>query len=170
MRLWLDRVASPLGTLTLVSDGTALRALSFDSADHATWLERHLHEHYADAEIATARDPADFVTPLEAYFAGDLTAIDAIPVTLAGSAFQRTVWTALRDIPVGSTTTYGALAKRLGKPPGASRAVGLANGANPVAIVVPCHRVIGTNDKMVGYGGGLDRKQWLLTHERVLLL
>ncbi len=88
---------------------------------------------------------------------------------LAGSPFQQTVWAALREIPVGTITTYGALAKKLGKPPGASRAVGLANGSNPVSIVVPCHRVIGADNRLTGYGGGLPRKQWLLAHERVEL-
>jgi methylated-DNA-[protein]-cysteine S-methyltransferase len=167
MRLWRDHLASPIGTLALVSDGAALRALGFD--EHDDWLARHLAQHYADATVAPARDPGGATTRLAAYFAGDLDAIDAIAVELAGSDFQRTVWAALREIPVGTTTTYGALAKKLGKPPGASRAVGLANGANPVAIVVPCHRVIGANDRLTGYGGGLARKQWLLAHERVEL-
>ena len=166
MMLYRDTVPSPVGPLHLVSDERALRVLSFD--DQGDWHEQHLATHYADADFA-AGDPLGLRTALEAYFAGDLMAIDALPVALAGSDFQLAVWAALREIPVGTTTTYGALAKRLGKPPGASRAVGLANGSNPVAIVVPCHRVIGANDKLVGYGGGLPRKQWLLAHERVEL-
>jgi methylated-DNA-[protein]-cysteine S-methyltransferase len=165
--LLLDRIASPVGALAVVSDGAALCALAFD--DHEDWLTRHLAQHYRDQDIVPAHDPGGFSGKLAAYFDGALDAIDEIPVRLAGSDFQRAVWAALREIPVGSTTTYGALAKRLGKPPGASRAVGLANGANPVAIVVPCHRVIGAHDRLVGYGGGLARKQWLLAHERVEL-
>jgi methylated-DNA-[protein]-cysteine S-methyltransferase len=166
MTLYRATVPSPVGPLHLVADDAALRVLSFD--DHGDWHRDHLAAHYADAVFA-AGDPLGVRATLEAYFAGDLTAIDAIPVALAGSDFQRAVWAALREIPVGTTASYGALAKRLGKPPGASRAVGLANGANPVAIVVPCHRVIGANAKLVGYGGGLPRKQWLLAHERVEL-
>lgn len=166
MKLYRDLVPSPVGPLTLVADDTALRVLAFDGNDD--WLARHLAAHYADAAFATG-DPLDVRAALDSYFAGDLTVIDAVPVALAGSDFQRAVWAALRTIPVGTTTSYGALAHQLGKPPGASRAVGLANGSNPVSIVVPCHRVIGTNGKLVGYGGGLPRKQWLLAHERVEL-
>jgi O-6-methylguanine DNA methyltransferase len=166
MTFYRDTVPSPVGPLHLVADDAALRVLSFD--DQGEWHGQHLAAHYADAAFAGG-DPLGVRRALEAYFAGDLTVIDALPVELAGSDFQRAVWAALREIAVGTTTTYGALAKRLGKPPGASRAVGLANGSNPVAIVVPCHRVIGANDKLVGYGGGLPRKQWLLAHERVEL-
>ena len=167
MILRIDRVASPLGILTLVADDTVLRALTFD--DHGGWLDRHLAQHYPECTVEQASDPLGVASRLAAYFAGALEAIDDIPVEPRGSDFQRAVWAALHEIPVRTTTTYGALAKRLGKPPGASRAVGLANGSNPVAIVVPCHRVIGANDKLVGYGGGLPRKQWLLAHERVEL-
>jgi methylated-DNA-[protein]-cysteine S-methyltransferase len=165
--LYLDRVASPLGTLSLVADDEALCALCFDN--HGDWLERHLAAHYPDCAVESTRDPLGVASRLAAYFGGALEALDPIPVKPRGSAFQLAVWAALREIPVRTTTTYGALAKKLGKPPGASRAVGLANGANPIAIVVPCHRVIGTNDKLVGFGGGLPRKQWLLAHERVEL-
>jgi len=101
---------------------------------------------------------------LDAYFAGDLTAIDDVPVATNGTPFQRTVWAALRRIPAGTTTSYGALAASIGYP-SAMRAVGLANGANPVAIIVPCHRVIGADHSLTGYGGGLPRKRWLLEHE-----
>ena len=163
MTLWIDRIASPVGTLTLVADGEALRALSFENNDD--WLERHLSQHYGDHDRVPTRDPGGFSSKLAAYFGGALDAIDDIPARGEGSAFQRTVWAALREIPVGTTTTYGAMARKLGKPPGASRAVGLANGANPIAIVVPCHRVIGSGDRLTGFGGGLARKQWLLAHE-----
>jgi methylated-DNA-[protein]-cysteine S-methyltransferase len=101
---------------------------------------------------------------LNEYFGGDLTAIDAVPVATAGSSFQRNVWSALRKIRAGTTLSYGGLAQELGCPKSV-RAVGLANAANPIAIVVPCHRVIGADGSLTGYGGGIDRKRWLLTHE-----
>ena len=101
---------------------------------------------------------------MQAYFAGELDAIENLPVETGGTAFQRQVWAALRQIPRGQTESYGELAARIGRPR-AVRAVGLANGANPVGIVVPCHRVIGANGTMTGYGGGVDRKRWLLEHE-----
>lgn len=102
---------------------------------------------------------------LRAYFAGTSPDADAIPLDMRGADFERRVWKALRTIPPGDTTSYGAIAKALGSP-GASRAVGAANGANPIAIIVPCHRVIGSSGALTGYGGGLDRKTWLLDHER----
>jgi methylated-DNA-[protein]-cysteine S-methyltransferase len=155
MRLRFERLQSPIGPLLLVSDGAALRALTFDEDDPAL-----------DGAVAGAV-PKAILDAICAYFAGDLTAIDRIPVETAGSEFQRSVWAALRAIPVGTTTTYGELAARIGRP-GASRAVGLANGSNPVAIVVPCHRVIGADGTLTGYGGGLSRKRWLLEHERAI--
>jgi methylated-DNA-[protein]-cysteine S-methyltransferase len=104
---------------------------------------------------------------LEAYFAGDLTAIDTLSVKTAGTSFQQTVWKALRAISPGTTLSYGELARRLGRP-NSARAVGLANGSNPVAIVVPCHRLIGADASLTGYGGGIGRKRWLLAHESAL--
>ena len=104
---------------------------------------------------------------LLAYFAGELTTF-AVPVAASGTAFQQLVWAALREIPFGATTSYGALARAVGRP-GASRAVGLANGRNPIAIIVPCHRVIGADGSLTGYGGGLTRKRWLLAHEQAVL-
>jgi methylated-DNA-[protein]-cysteine S-methyltransferase len=103
---------------------------------------------------------------LDAYFGGEFAKIDSLVVATHGTAFQRQVWSALRRIPLGKTINYATLAARIGRP-SAARAVGLANGANPIAIVVPCHRVIGANGGLTGYGGGLERKQWLLTHEGV---
>jgi methylated-DNA-[protein]-cysteine S-methyltransferase len=99
------------------------------------------------------------------YFAGELGAIDDLPVKTAGTPFQRAVWSALREIPLGATESYGKLAERIGRPT-AVRAVGLANGSNPIGIVVPCHRVIGANGSLTGYGGGMERKRWLLEHEK----
>ncbi|MBA3812154.1 MAG: methylated-DNA--[protein]-cysteine S-methyltransferase [Caulobacteraceae bacterium] len=162
MRLRLERRPSPIGTMLLVGDQEgALRALDFE--DHEPRLHRLLARHYPGHELADGPAPAG--PELDAYFEGDLTALAGIAVATGGTAFQRQVWAALRAIPAGATTSYGELAARIGRP-GACRAVGLANGANPVGIVVPCHRVIGANGTLTGYGGGLPRKQWLLDHER----
>ena len=164
MRLRLDRQSSPIGTMLLVSDDDgALRALDFD--DFEARLRRQAQRHYGVHALDDGPAPATVTKALAAYFEGDLDALAGIAVATAGTPFQREVWAALRDIAPGSTMSYGALAAKLGRP-GASRAVGLANGANPVGIVVPCHRVIGAGGALTGYGGGLERKRWLLDHER----
>lgn len=166
MRLLLDHFASPVGMILLVHDDeNILRALDF--IDYEPRLHRLLRLHYGTVELVRAAAPSQTTQPLQRYFAGDHSAVAQIPVATAGTPFQRQVWSALRTIPAGQTRTYGALARDLGSP-GASRAVGLANGANPVAIVVPCHRVIGANGALTGFGGGLHRKQWLLEHEGAL--
>ncbi len=163
MRLTLTEYAAPLATLLLVTDGDgALRALDF--ADYDERMRRLLARHYGSFELLPGPAPAALTGALDAYFAGDLAALDAVPVATGGSAFQRSVWAALRAIPPGATTSYGALAAKLGNP-GASRAVGLANGSNPIGIVVPCHRVIGASGALTGYAGGVERKRWLLAHE-----
>ena len=163
MRFLLDEVPSPLGTILLVSDGEALRALDFDS--HEARMRALLDRHYRDYALVRASVPGRFARAVRAYFGGELAALDGLPVRSNGTPFQERVWAALRGIPVGSTISYGTLAARIGQPK-ASRAVGLANGANPIAIVVPCHRVIGADSRLTGYGGGLERKRWLLDHER----
>lgn len=163
MELFLDRFSSPIGTIQLVHDHQVLRALEF--LDHEDRLHRLLKLHYGRYSLTPAGKVGPFRERLERYFAGDLAAIDDIPVRTGGTAFQKEVWNALRQIPTGHTVSYGALAISIGSP-AATRAVGLANGANPVSIVVPCHRVIGANGALTGYGGGLPRKQWLLAHER----
>jgi methylated-DNA-[protein]-cysteine S-methyltransferase len=114
----------------------------------------------------TSARPTPARRALEAYFEGEIKAVDTLSTATQGTEFQRTVWAALRDIPAGTTLSYGALAAKIGKPK-AMRAVGLANGANPIAIIVPCHRVIGADASLTGYGGGLARKRWLLVHEGV---
>ena len=147
---------SPVGTLTLTAVDGRLTGLHMDGQRHAPTTS-------ADWE----RDDsglAAIVEQLEAYFAGSREAFE-VDLDLAGTEFQRAVWAGLLEIPYGETMSYGELARRVGRP-GASRAVGLANGRNPVAIIVPCHRVIGANGTLTGYGGGLDRKVWLLEHER----
>ena len=149
-------MASPVGTLTLTAVDGRLTGLHMDGQRHAP-----------AASAAWERDDtglAGVVEQLEAYFAGSRDAFE-IELDLAGTDFQRAVWAGLVEIPYGETISYGELARRVGRP-GASRAVGLANGRNPVAIIVPCHRVIGANGTLTGYGGGLDRKVWLLDHER----
>ena len=165
MTLSIDRIDSPIGSLNLVADGRGLRAL--DYADQEARMMRLLRAR-GDARIAEADDPQGFSSRLRAYLAGELDALDEIPVAAEGTPFQQAVWAALRGIAAGTTLTYNALARRLGKP-AASRAVGLANARNPVAIVVPCHRVIGTDGSLTGYAGGLERKRWLLAHEGVQL-
>lgn len=162
MKLWLDRLASPIGTILLVSDGAALRGLDF--SDCEVRLRLLLRRYCGDFVLAAGRT-GEAGRHLADYFAGDLAATERIPVRMEGSAFQRRVWAALRKIPPGGTTSYGRLAATIGAPT-ASRAVGLANGANPIAIVVPCHRVIGADGRLTGYGGGLGRKAWLLRHEQ----
>ena len=163
MHLRLERRASPTGTMLLVTDGEgALRALDF--ADHEPRLHRLLRLHYGACGLEDGAAPRAITAPLDAYFDGELDALAAVRVATGGTLFQREVWAVLRAIPAATTASYGQLAARLGRS-GASRAVGLANGANPVAIVVPCHRVIGTSGALTGYGGGLPRKRWLLDHE-----
>lgn len=163
MKLFLHHIASPIGTILLVSDGSSVRALDFSDYDER--MDRLLRRHYGPCELSETAAPAAIRAALDAYFDGDLTALDRIPVQTGGTAFQREVWSALREIPAGSTMSYGSLAARIGKPK-ACRAVGLANGSNPVAIIVPCHRVIGSNGALTGYGGGIERKRWLLAHEK----
>jgi methylated-DNA-[protein]-cysteine S-methyltransferase len=164
--LRVDRIASPIGTIVLIADGSGLCALDF--ADYEPRMMRLLKLRYSDVTFADADDPLGASSRLREYLAGRLDALDDLPVAAGGTPFQQLVWTALREIPAGTTTTYGKLAERLSKPT-ACRAVGLANGSNPVAIVVPCHRVIGAGGDLTGYGGGLERKRWLLGHEGVIL-
>jgi methylated-DNA-[protein]-cysteine S-methyltransferase len=165
MELLLDRVESPIGTMMIVSDGEVLRALDF--LDYEDRMHRYLRLHCGEYSLRNARNPAGLSDRIRAYFDGELAAIDSIPVKTGGTTFQREVWTLLREIPAGATTTYGELAVKIGRP-NSSRAVGMANGSNPIPIVLPCHRVIGANGALTGYGGGLDRKRWLLAHERAL--
>lgn len=164
--LLIDRFESPIGEVLLVSDGESLRALDFDDCEER--MTEQLARSDGNPRLEERDDPQGFSSALKAYFGGALDALDALPAEPAGTAFQRAVWAALREIPCGATTSYGALAAQLGRP-SASRAVGAANGLNPVAVVVPCHRVIGADGSLTGYAGGLARKRWLLAHEGALL-
>jgi methylated-DNA-[protein]-cysteine S-methyltransferase len=140
-----------------------MRALDFD--DYESRMHRLLGEHYGDYTLTKGTAPANVVRALDDYFGGDLAALDRVPTATGGTPFQRAVWRALRTIKPGTTQSYGQIATQIGRST-TSRAVGAANGANPIALVVPCHRVIGANGALTGYGGGLARKQWLLSHER----
>jgi methylated-DNA-[protein]-cysteine S-methyltransferase len=163
--LYLEQLATPTGCMLIVTDEQArLRALEWE--DHEARLRRWLSRHYAEFTLhsparARASGPKAALT---AYFSGDLDAINDVSTQTPGTDFQRQVWSALRRIPVGRTTSYGALAAAIGRPM-AVRAVGMANGANPIPVVVPCHRVIGADGSLTGFGGGIGRKQWLLAHE-----
>ena len=163
--LWIDHLETPIGRLAIVADAEGrLRAAGF-ALGH-TRMDRLLRRIDGARAVALepTTNPGGLTSALEAYFRGDLGAIDGLPVDADGTEFQRSVWRALRAIPCGETRSYGELARSIGNA-GAVRAVGLANGANPVSIVVPCHRVIGSDGSMTGYGGGVPRKRWLLAHE-----
>lgn len=166
LQLLMDRLTTPIGQVIIIADGDG-RLRVVDWSDYEDRMRRLLAVHYgADGyTVLSQPDPFGLTSRVAAYFAGELDAIDELPTATAGTAIQREVWTALRAIPSGSTVSYCELAKRIGRS-SAVRAVGLANGANPIGVVVPCHRVIGANGSLTGYGGGLHRKQWLLAHER----
>ncbi len=166
LRLLIDRIDTPIGELAIVAD-EAGRLRAVDWTAHDANMRRTLRLHYGERGfvVTPTRTPTGLAAAIRAYFAGDLTAIDDLPVATGGTDFQRAVWSALRQIPCGDTISYGELARRISRP-AAVRAVGLANGANPVAVVVPCHRVIGADGSLTGYGGGIEKKRWLLAHER----
>jgi len=160
-----ERFDTPTGRMLLVCDEQgSIHALDWE--DHHERTERLLGRYYRHVTLALreARKESIAKRAILAYFDGKLEAISRLRVATSGTEFQNQVWAALRRIPTGATLSYGALAKAIGRP-AAVRAVGLANGSNPIAIVVPCHRVIGANASLTGYGGGLERKRWLLEHE-----
>lgn len=168
MKMYLTEMRSPLGTLMLVTDAQqAVRALDFD--DHKARLFSGLRAQYGDFEMTGLPGPNWITNAIERYFAGELEALDGVQTDAAGTELQRRVWAALRRIRAGTTTTYGKLAKELGfDDPRAAIDIGAANGANPIAIIVPCHRVIASNGDLKGYAWGLHRKRWLLEHEKAL--
>jgi methylated-DNA-[protein]-cysteine S-methyltransferase len=166
LQLLTDRIDTPIGELLIVADLQGkLRALHW--TDHENGLRRllQLQSGKGGFQMEPARNPHGLTGAIGRYFAGELNAIDTLPVQMAGTSFQQEVWQALRSIPCGTTLSYSELARQIGRS-SAVRAVGLANGSNPIPIVVPCHRVIGSDGSLTGYGGGLERKRWLLEHER----
>jgi O-6-methylguanine DNA methyltransferase len=167
-RLQFDQLESPIGLVSLVVQDGALVFVDFEGEPTDRWarMNRLLQKRFGAFSLERTPNPHGFTRRLEAYFNGDLRALDGLPVSTGGTDFQSQVWQALREIPAGQTLSYGELAARLGKP-GASRAVGMTNGLNPVGIVLPCHRVVGANLSLTGYAGGLERKRWLLEHEGV---
>lgn len=168
MQLFLSHLESPMGAMLLVTDGRqVVRALDF--ADHKAHLYRGLRAHYGEVELTDILPPAEISQALDRYFAGELEALDRLRTETAGSELQRRVWAELRRIPAGTTTTYGKMAQSLGfNDPRAAIDMGAANGANPIAIIVPCHRVIASSGDLKGYAWGLHRKRWLLEHEKAM--
>ena len=157
------RGPEPIGPILIASNGQSLVALDFGMPEErfAVLLRRR----FGAVALTQAADPQGFASAIQAYFDGEVTALDGLPTDGGGTEFQRLVWAALRTIPPGTTRSYGQIAAQIGRP-SACRAVGAANGSNPISLAVPCHRVIGTNGSMTGYGGGLVRKEWLLAHEK----
>ncbi len=164
----IDRLPTPVGELQIVADDQGnLRTI--DWTEHEARMRLLLDRYYGKGRYALrhSRNPGGLTAAMRDYFSGNVAVIDTLPVKTTGTPFQRSVWRALRTIPHGTTITYAQLAARIGSPK-AIRAAGLANGQNPISIVVPCHRVIGSNGTLTGYGGGLPRKKWLLEHEGAL--
>lgn len=168
MKLFLSPLDSPLGNMLLVTDAQdAVRALDF--GDHGSRLRRRLQEQYGEVLLENAEAPAAIAAALSRYFAGELDALNGLRTAAAGSDLQCKVWAGLRRIPAGATTSYAALARELGfQDRRAAIDIGAANAANPIAIIVPCHRVIASNGELKGYAWGIHRKRWLLEHEKAL--
>jgi methylated-DNA-[protein]-cysteine S-methyltransferase len=164
IQLLVDRINSALGTVILVSDGSHLCALDF--ADCETRMMKLLQKRYGQFDLIEDTVLPGFSQPIQDYFAGDYYSLDAIPVRTGGTPFQQQVWSTLRTIPARTVISYRELAAKIGRPT-AYRAVGMASSQNPVAIVLPCHRVIGVKARLTGYAGGIERKRWLLQHEGV---
>ena len=162
MLLFVERITTPIGALLITHDGKALANIAF--ADREERRAGELARDFPDGQVKRAPKPTPFAAALTRYFDGDIRAIDKLPVIAFGTAFQRRCWQALRRVPPGTTRSYGDHARIIGHPR-AARAVGAANGFNPISIVVPCHRLVGANGSLVHYGGGLERKRWLIDHE-----
>jgi methylated-DNA-[protein]-cysteine S-methyltransferase len=162
-RLILDRTPTAIGEALIVTDEAGvLRA--FNWVEYEPAMRRSLERHYGAVPVVAGVGAREVRRAFEAYFAGELAAVEQLPWATGGTAFQQKVWAALRTIPAGQTLSYSGLAARIGQP-AAVRAVGLANGQNPISVMLPCHRVIGAAGDLTGYGGGLSRKRWLLRHE-----
>lgn len=157
-----EHLQTPIGVLVLTHDGKSLCNAEFENQDERRRQE--LVHHFRGIKVERTRMRSIFGDALNDYFEGDVCAIDKLPVFKLGTPFQQKAWAALRRIPVGKTRGYGEQAAKLGNP-NAARAIGRANGLNPISIVVPCHRLVGADGSLVHYGGGLERKRWLLEHE-----
>lgn len=157
-------LASPVGKITLVCDSDTVLICEF--ADKPERVTRQLRQYYPEAPVETSVCPPAVAAAFADYFAGDRDALDRIETRPVGTEFEQRVWADLRGIKAGTTDSYGAMAKRLNS---AARAVGRANGRNPIGLIHPCHRVIGADGSLTGYAGGLERKEWLLRHEGALL-
>ncbi len=164
MKLAYEQIETPIGTLGLAVRDRDVCLLEFDRDRRG--VEKTLAARFGDVELHDAINPSGYTDCIRAYFDGELAALDEIPVDPGGTTFQGLVWSELRRIPVGRTRSYAEVARAIGRPT-ATRAVGAANGQNPIAVILPCHRVIGADGSLTGYGGGLDRKRWLLRHEGV---
>jgi methylated-DNA-[protein]-cysteine S-methyltransferase len=162
--LFLDKIASPIGTILLVADETQLCALDYEEYEQR--MRKLLRRRFRHLHFKEVNDPCGFSSRLRAYLKGDVGCIDDLPVNPGGTSFQQEIWSALRGILPGTVMTYGELAKQLQRPT-AYRAVGMTNALNPIAIVIPCHRLVGASGSLTGYAGGLERKRWLLEHEGV---
>jgi methylated-DNA-[protein]-cysteine S-methyltransferase len=166
VKIQISSMDSPVGRLAIAATDGRVCLLHFGG--DGPGVRRVLQRWYPSGTVCPHADPGGVVGVLRHYFAGKLDAFDAVEVEMNGTPFQRSVWAALRAVPAGSTVSYADIARAVGAP-SSVRAVGAANGANPVALIVPCHRVVGSNGSLTGYGGGLDRKRWLLEHERARL-
>lgn len=165
MRLGLSTMDSPIGALGLATDADGVvRGLSFGGG-----LERAMRREYADAVMTEAAAPKGVAAALTAYFGGEPRALEAVPWAVRGEGFNARVWRLLAEIPAGTTISYGETARRAGEP-GAAQAAGVALNRNPIPLILPCHRVIGAGGALVGFGGGLEMKTWLLRHEGALLI
>lgn len=162
-RFWFSRYDSPVGTILMAGGDQELAALDFE--EYRDRMERLLAARFPDYTLAETKDGLAMAARLDRYFEGGSDAFEGLQVSDRGTALQTEVWRRLRTIPMGTTRTYGQLAAEIGRA-GAARAVGRANSQNPVAIVAPCHRVIGADGRLTGYAGGLNRKKWLLDHEK----
>ncbi|THD79941.1 MAG: methylated-DNA--[protein]-cysteine S-methyltransferase [Phenylobacterium sp.] len=162
-QLTLERMATPIGEALIVTDEHG-RLRAFNWRDYEARMRAWIARHYPKAALSEGRLPDPVRSAFERYFTGDAGALDGLEWRASGTPFQLKVWETLCTIPAGETLSYAGLATRIGRP-SAVRAVGLANGANPISVLVPCHRVIGANGSLTGYGGGLPRKRWLLAHE-----
>lgn len=163
----IDRIATPIGELVVIADPEG-RLRTIDWTEHAARMTLLLDRYYGKGGYALTpkRDPNGLSSAMRRYFKGEIGVLAELPIATTGTPFQKSIWQALRKIEDGTAISYAELARRIGRP-NAVRAAGLANGQNPISIVVPCHRVIGSNGSLTGYGGGIERKQWLLDHEGV---